>query len=133
MSDSKLPSPVPHTDEQIRQYLRDNGSPEHIVNAGRGGLIERWQKFVQEVEAGYHFGLEDYRNDLDLRGIIESVGLSTDPAVIAADERLQPLLQPAANRVWESCAGEPFWDFAYPKRCSRDLQRDLKKEGLWSE
>ncbi len=130
MSDSLPPSPATLTDEQIRQYLRDNGSPEHIVRAGRDGLIERWQKFVQEVESGYHFGLEDYRNDLDIRGIIENVGLSADPAVVAADEKLRPLLHPASNRVWESCAGEPFWDFGYPKRSGRDLQHDLKREGL---
>jgi hypothetical protein len=130
MSDKNVPSPPPLTDEQVRQHLRDNGSPEHIVRAGRAGLIERWQKFVQEVEAGYHFGLEDYRNDLDLRGIIENVGLSDDPAVVAADEKLKPLLVPAANRIWESCAGEPFWDLGYPKKSGRDLQHDLKREGL---
>lgn len=130
MSDLKPTPPTPLTDEQIRQYLRDNGSPEHIVRAGREGLIQRWQKFVHEVEVGYHFGLEDYRNDLDLRGIIDSVGLADDPAVVDADEKLKPLLVPAAGRVWESCAGEPFWDFGYPKRSGRDLQHDLKREGL---
>ncbi len=133
MSDSNPFSFAPLSDEQIRQYLRDNGSPEHIVRSGRAGLIERWQTFVQEVESGYHFGLEDYRNDLDLRGIIEHTGLAADPAVVAADEKLRPLLQPAANRIWESSAGEPFWDFGYPKRSGRDLQRDLKREGLWSD
>jgi hypothetical protein len=130
MPDPNPTSSTRFTDEQIRQYLRDSGSPEHIVRAGRGGLIERWQKFVQEVEGGYHFGLEDYRNDLDLRGIIENVGLSGDAAVIAADEKLKPLLVPTANRIWESCSGEPFWDFGYPKRSGRDLQHDLKREGL---
>lgn len=123
----------PVNDEQIRQYLRDNGSPEHIVRLGREGLIERWQKFVEEVERGYHFGLEDYRNDLDLRGVIENLGLSADPAVVAADERLRPLLHPAEQRIWESCGGEPFWDFGYPKRPARELLHDLKREGLLSD
>ena len=58
------------TDEEMIAYLRENGYPEHVVRAGRTGLIERWGKFVGEVERGYKFGLEDYRNDLDLRGII---------------------------------------------------------------
>ena len=129
-------TPVPHhplNDEQIRQYLRDNGSPEHIVRGGRAGLLERWRKFVEEVEHGYSFGIEDYRNDLDLRGIIENLGLASDPTVVAADDSLRPLLQPANRRVWESCAGEHFWDFGYPKHSSRDLQDDLKREGLWNE
>ena len=63
------------TDDEMVEYLRDNGYPEHIVRAGRAGLIERWRKFVEEVEHGYKLGLEDYRNDLDLRGIIAMFGL----------------------------------------------------------
>src|SRR5665213_2250029 len=61
---------VAMTDEEMAAYLRENGYPEHVVRAGRAGLIERWAKFVAEVERGYRFGLEDYRNDLDLRGIV---------------------------------------------------------------
>jgi len=78
------------TDEEMNTYLRDNGYPEHIVRAGRAGLIERWGKFVDEVERGYRFGLEDYRNDLDLRGIIAMLGL--DEEVADLDRRFQALL-----------------------------------------
>jgi hypothetical protein len=53
------------TDQEMAAYLRENGYPEHLVRAGRAGLIERWRKFVEEVEHGYKLGLEDYRNDLD--------------------------------------------------------------------
>ena len=63
------------TDDEMTAYLRENGYPEHVVRAGRNGLIERWGKFVGEVERGYKFGLEDYRNDLDLRGIISMLGM----------------------------------------------------------
>ena len=55
------------TDAEIRDYLRDNGYPSHIVRGGREGLVRRWRQFVTEVEQGYEFGLEDYRNDLDVR------------------------------------------------------------------
>ncbi len=41
---------------EMADYLRDNGYPEHVVNAGRAGLIDRWRKFVEEVEHGYRFG-----------------------------------------------------------------------------
>ena len=41
-------------------------------------LFERWRKFVEEVESGYKLGLEDYRNDLDIRGILRMLGLDGD-------------------------------------------------------
>ncbi len=75
------------TDEQMVAYLRDNGYPEHVVRAGRAGLIDRWRKFVESVERGYKLGLEDYRNDLDLRGIIAMVGLDADVQDWIADSK----------------------------------------------
>ena len=94
------------TDEEMAAYLRENGYPEHVVRAGRAGLIERWGKFVAEVERGYKFGLEDYRNDLDLRGIIAMLGL--DDEVSDLDQRFEALLTNRDKRVWESYAGRPF-------------------------
>jgi len=121
----------PHlTDQQIEDYLSENGSPPHVVRAGRAGLIKRWSEFVGEVEKGYRLGLEDYRNDLDLRGILATLGLDDDPCVQEADLRLLKVLEPAAKRVWESCEGSPFWDFGYPRNATGDLLDDLKSESL---
>lgn len=119
------------TPEEIREYLRDNGYPEHVVRGGGEGLIDRWGKFVAEVERGYSLGLEDYRNDLDLRGIIALIGL--DGRVSALDERFQKMLTDRGQRVWESIAGDPFWDFGYPKNAGEDLREDLRSEGLIAE
>jgi hypothetical protein len=116
------------TDEEMTTYLRDNGYPEHIVRAGRAGLIERWGKFVAEVERGYRFGLEDYRNDLDLRGIIAMLGLDSEVADL--DRRFQALLTHRDKRVWESTAAAPFWDFGYPSSTGTRFMEDIKKEGL---
>jgi hypothetical protein len=116
------------TDEEMTTYLRDNGYPEHIVRAGRAGLIERWGKFVAEVERGYRFGLEDYRNDLDLRGIIAMLGLDSEVADL--DRRFQALLTHPDKRVWESTAGAPFWDFGYPSSTGTRFLEDIKREGL---
>ena len=118
------------TDAEIRQYLRDNGYPEHVAAAGKQGLIDRWTAFVKEVERGYEYGLEDYRNDLDIRGIIEIVGMETDSAIQQADARFQAMLADTDVRVWESSAGNRFWDFGYPRNKPRELLRDLKAEGL---
>lgn len=116
------------TDDEIRQYLQDNGYPGHVVAAGKGGLIRRWKDFVQEVERGYDFGLEDYRNDLDVRGIIALLGL--DDEVAEYDKRFDEMLTNRDVRVWESIAQNPFWDFGYPKNARGELLADLKSAGL---
>ena len=116
------------TDSEIKSYLRDNGYPEHIVKGGREGLIRRWREFVSEVERGYEFGLEDYRNDLDIRGIIRLLGADEDAA--DADQRLQSVLADTDVRVWESADGDPWWDFGYPRNARGDLRADLKSAGV---
>ena len=115
-------------DLEIRSYLRENGYPEHIVRGGKTGLIDRWHRFVDEVEHGYEFGLEDYRNDLDLRGVIRLIDAEAD--VVEADERLQAMLTNTEQRVWESGEGNPFWDYGFPRNASRLLLTDLRSEGL---
>jgi hypothetical protein len=117
------------TDPEVQQYLRDNGYPEHLVREGRPGLIRRWREFVEQVERGYPLGLEDYRNDLDVRAIITLAG-AEDDEIRKLDERLRAMLGNTTVRVWESEAGNPFWDFGYPSNASGDLLEDLKGEGL---
>src|SRR5579872_1554036 len=115
--------------DRVREYLEDNGYPRHLVEGGREGLIRRWREFVDEVERGYKHGLEDYRNDLDLRMIIE-LAEAGDPEVVALDERLKKMLVPIEKRLWESGPGTPFWDFGYPSNASGQLLRDLRSEGI---
>jgi hypothetical protein len=117
------------TDAEIQDYLRDNGYPEHVVRGGRAGLIRRWREFVEQVERGYPLGLEDYRNDLDLRAIIAMAG-AEDEEVRALDRRLGAMLVNTGVRVWESLAGDPFWDFGTPRNASGELLEDLRREGL---
>lgn len=119
------------TDAEMTDYLRENGYPEHVVRAGRTGLIERWRKFVEQAESGYKFGLEDYRNDLDVRAILRMLDL--DNAVQDLDRRLEAALIHCEERVWESAPGDPFWDFGYPRTAGRQLVEDLRKEGFSTE
>jgi hypothetical protein len=116
------------TDQEMAAYLRENGYPEHVIRAGRAGLIERWRKFVAEVERGYRFGLEDYRNDLDLRGIIAMLGVDSEVADL--DRRFEALLTARDQRVWETSAADPFWDFGYPRNAGPELLQDLKNDGI---
>jgi hypothetical protein len=120
-------------DSEILAYLRENGYPEHVAREGRPGLVRRWREFVEQVERGYRLGLEDYRNDLDIRGILELAGAAdaeVHAEVSALDERLKAVLVPAQRRVWESAPGDPFWDFGYPRYAGAELAADLKAEGL---
>src|SRR5579883_1993029 len=116
------------TEDQISEYLRVNGYPEHLVRGGSAGLIDRWRRFVEEVEHGYKLGLEDYRNDLDVRGIIALVGLGDQ--VRDLDRRFEARLTNRGVRVWESSAGDAPWDFGYPNNAGQNLMQDLNEEGL---
>ena len=117
------------TDAEIQEYLQDNGYPEHIWRAGRDGLVARWRKFVEEVERGYRFGLEDYRNDLDLRAILEMIGTHGSD-LDDLDSRFQAMLIAQEKRVWESGPDDPWWDFGYPKNAKGDLKADLQSEEI---
>src|SRR5580698_9599033 len=97
-------------DAEIVTYLQENGYPEHLVREGRAGLVRRWREFVEQVERGYSLGIEDYRNDLDVRGII-ALAKADHPEVQALDERLRKLLTATEVRVWESGPDDAFWDF----------------------
>lgn len=115
---------------KVQQYLRDNGYPEHVIREGKPGLIRKWREFVERAERGYSLGLEDYRNDLDARGILRLAGVDEDDEIIAAlDQRFKALLTGEA-RVWESTPGDPFWDFGYPRNAGEDLLNDLRGEDL---
>jgi hypothetical protein len=115
-------------DKEVKEYLKANGYPEHVVKGGRKGLVERWEKFVAEVEAGYSLNLEDYRNDLDLRAIIGRLGLQKH--VADADRRLRKCLVFCADPVWE-CDENPdaFWIHGAPKNAKGELKKDLKAAG----
>lgn len=114
-------------DTEVKALLKEQGFPEHVWKSGKKGIIERWEKFVSEVEAGYRLHLEDYRNDLDLRAIIARVGLEKDAA--DADRRLRSCLVFSADSVWDCEITEAWWIFGYPKNAKGDLLKDLKAQG----
>jgi hypothetical protein len=113
----------------VEEYLRENGYPEHVIREGRAGLVRKWREFVEQVERGYSLGLEDYRNDLDVRAILAQAG-AEDAEVHGLDERFRKLLTAVDQRVWESAPGDPFWDFGYPRNAGRELLEDLRSEDL---
>ena len=111
----------------IQQYLEENGYPAHVVQAGADGLVGRFREFVAEVEAGYGFSLHDYRNDLDIRGLLALFELNDQ--VADEDRRLNAMLIDREFRVWESGAGDGYWDFGYPRNAGPWLVRELRAAG----
>jgi hypothetical protein len=113
----------PDARDAVRRKLIARGVADYIVREGGEGLIRRWNEFVAQVEKGYALGIDDYRNDLDIRNLIAVTGL--DYAVRDADERLQGLLAEARRPVWESDVPNAFWVRGYPRNASGQLREDL--------
>ena len=92
------------------------------MREGRAGLVRRWREFVEQVERGYRLGLEDYRNELDIRGILELAG-AVNEEVRALDERLR---SPAPAGP-AACVGErarrSLLGFRLSAQCGRGVGR----------
>ena len=85
---------------------------------------------VDEVENGYVLGLEDYRNDLDLRTILHDLELDRSRYVHAADKRLRARLVSTEIRLWSGGPEDAFWTHGWPDNAGDDLREDLEREGL---
>src|SRR6266850_3516824 len=76
--------------DPVRSFLRQRGCPEEVVAAGLEGLIDEWERVVEQVSRIYPLGLDDYLNDLDGRQLLqESLGLLAGPASERARDRVR--------------------------------------------
>ncbi len=74
-------------EDPVRAFLRERGCPDHVIDGGLKGLIEKWESVVDSVEAGYDLTLDDYLNDLDGRQLLE------EALVVAPDDERQKYLE----------------------------------------
>ena len=128
--------------DPVREYLRNKGCAQHVVNGGLEGLVGDWEKTVESIVQGYDLGLEDYLNDLDGRQLISEV-MALDEAphrlkyrerVHHADERMRKAVRLTSQCVWgDEAASEHgwsaernWWYFSEPKTAGRELLDDLK-------
>lgn len=104
--------------DELREFLRERGCPERVVERGLEGLLASWAMTVDEVSAGYRFGLDDYRNDVDARQLIEEALPRAQPpareafegALAVLDERIEPWLSPLGPCLWgDDVAREHGW------------------------
>jgi hypothetical protein len=115
------------SEDAVRALLRERGAAVHVVSGGAEGLIAAWRNFVAQVEAGYPLGLDDYRNDLDIRTLIEVARLSDQ--VAEEDARLRRMLAHPEVVIWESDVPDAFWVRGYPVNASGELLEDIGTRG----
>jgi hypothetical protein len=129
--------------DAVSEYLARRKMPPHVIGLGLAGLIADWERVADEVADGYELGLDDYRNDLDLRQILHEVQRDvpeawTDPLkkrLQAADRHLRTHLVAQATCIWGEkaaaehrwTAAENWWYFHRPRRPGAELARDLAR------
>jgi hypothetical protein len=129
-------------DDPITEFLRKQGASYAIVANGLRGLVENWERVVEQVSKGYPQGLDDYLNDMDGRQLLENAlelasveaRAQIMPRVRAADHRMLVLLESAERCLWGPITAEDegwtpernWWYFQVPKSPGPTLQQELQ-------
>lgn len=127
--------------DPVREYLRRSGAPYSVVAQGLRGLVENWERVVDQVVAGYNLTLDDYLNDMDGRQLLANalelapaeVRNAFMPRVHDADNRVRLNLVPAGRCLWGGIvAGEEgwqedthWWYFEKPRNPGSRLRAEL--------
>lgn len=128
-------------DDPVRDYLRRSGAPYSVVAQGLRGLVENWERVVDQVVEGYPLGLDDYLNDMDGRQLLQNaLDLAPDevrdafvPRVREADIRILAVLEPAGRCLWGSIVAEDeqwleevnWWYYGKPRNPGARLKQEL--------
>jgi hypothetical protein len=128
--------------DPVRDYLRRSGAPYSVVAQGLRGLVENWERIVDQVLRGYNLTLDDYLNDMDGRQLLanalelapEEVRNAFLPRVHDADLRIRLNLVPAGRCLWGAIvAGEEgwhedthWWYFEQPRNPGPRLRAELE-------
>jgi hypothetical protein len=132
----------PFEGESVREFLRRRGSPDTVVERGLPGLLEQWERAIEDVARGYPYGLDDYLNDLDGRQLLEeALGAASDgerarirERLDAADARARSLMVNRERCLWgDEVARYHDWDrernwwyYAVPREPGKDLAEELE-------
>lgn len=127
--------------DPVRDYLRRSGAPYSVVAQGLRGLVENWERVVEQVLGGYTLGLDDYLNDMDGRQLLQNaLDLAPDEVrnsfldrVRDADQRIRQNLLPAGRCLWGSIVAEDeqwvaavnWWYFEKPRNPGPLLKQEL--------
>jgi hypothetical protein len=120
------------TEEQVTDYLKNRGFPEHVWKGSGAGLIKRWKDFVVEVEQGYcpECLIDDYWSDLELRELIHEIG--RDDRVKEADERFRAMFTATHIKHYyrERKSDYDFWNYGYPENATGFFYEQIKRHIL---
>jgi hypothetical protein len=132
----------PEMKDPVRDYLRDRGCGEHVIEGGLEGLVESWEKTVRQVEEGYSLTLDDYLNDLDARQLIaDALPVASDQQLAEsrallsrADQKMRSLTEPVKGCLWgEEVAEEEgwtaednWWYFARPIKADAEFLAEIE-------
>ena len=130
---------APH--DRVRAWLAARGCPLFVVEGGIAGLVASWESFALALEAGYACGLDEYRNDVDGRELLqgalavasEDEGRAFGRRVRLADARVRQELRATPVCVWGAKnaarngwnAGRNWWYFMTPVRMNDELAREI--------
>lgn len=129
------------SEDAVRDFLRESGCGQHVIEKGLPGLVESWEKVVQAIDEGYMLSLDDYLNDLDSRQLLgEALGVAS-PAEIEkfetriqlADDQMKSLTTRCSVCLWGDEVAEEegwtpkknWWYYARPVQADRDLLAEI--------
>ncbi len=133
---------MPDTSQDpVRDFLRQQGAPYHVIANGLRGLVENWERIVQMVVEGYPLTLDDYLNDMDGRQLLENA-LGVAPKELRdafagriqdADLRVRLELVPAGRCLWGQIVADEeglredrhWWYFERPRSPGPKLKEEL--------
>jgi len=118
--------------QTFREFLGKNGrSPDWTP----WSVVEEWESFVAEVEAGYDWIEAEYTNELRVRDLLESAFdderlAQFEPQISAmrervaiADARLKRVFLPAVQIGTES---DPWWRRGVLSHAGEEYTKDVK-------
>lgn len=126
--------------DPARWLLVERGAAEHVVRGGLEGLVSAWEATAFAAHKGYAQGVEDWRDDVDARHLIDACWKVALPA---QKKSLKARLDAADARFWKACepcactwgaevaaregwsAAVQWWYFLAPKKAGPALRQDL--------
>jgi hypothetical protein len=103
-------------------------------------IVSRWERFVQEVEAGYKLSIYDYTYDLTFRDHLSDLlkalpdgelRRAVQAHVAALDDRLRRATLPSETPLLPGFEpADQWWWFRIPRQLESELRNDLADDGL---
>lgn len=102
-------------------------------------LIEKWEKFVSDVEDGYNESIYEYTNDLSVRDLLQVV-IEKSPlelrdklirAIQISDERFNKVTEESKHSfLLDKKMSQEWWWFRIPVNPGSELKKDLHVDGF---